>query len=227
MTEVILTPYKDLSFLILNLLDFRYNTPMSKLITFVGVSGVGKTTLAKALATTGDFATGFEQHDTRPFQHLFDKDKRYALPNQIDYFLLRAEQERILRADPRPALIDGGLDVDFHGFARLFHARGYLSDAEYDLCKRLYDQLRLALPMPELVVYLTASDEVVRERLASRDRVNIATADDARMLKKYFKAWLGTLPAMQVLEFDVSAEGLDYKRLLEEITSELDNRAIY
>ena len=199
---------------------------MSKLITFVGVSGVGKTTLARALAATGNFATGFEQHDTRPFQHLFDKDKRYALPNQIDYFLLRAEQEHILRADPRSALLDGGLDVDFHGFARLFHARGYLNDAEYDLCKRLYAQLRLSLPMPELVVYLTASGEVIRERLAKRDRVNIATSADAGLLKKYLEEWLDTLPAKQVLEFDVSVEDLGYKRLLQEIISEFDNREI-
>lgn len=187
---------------------------MANLITFVGVSGVGKTTLAKALAATSDFATGFEQHDTRPFQHLCDKDKRYTLHNQIDYFLLRAEQERILRADSRPALLDGGLDVDFHGFARLFHKHGYLSDAEFDLCKRLYKQLRLALPAPELVVYLTASDEVVRERLAGRDRVNIATANDAGLLKGYLKEWLETLPQENVLRFDVSESDMSYGKIL-------------
>ncbi len=187
---------------------------MAKLITFVGVSGVGKTTLARALAVSGDFATGFEQHDTRPFQHLCDQDKRYTFHNQIDYFLLRAEQERILRRDPRPALLDGGLDVDFHGFARLFHTRGYLSDAEFDLCKRLYEQLRLALLAPELVVYLTASDEVVRERLAGRERVNIATADDAGLLKKYLEEWLETLPQESVLRFDVSESDMGYSEIL-------------
>ena len=187
---------------------------MGKLITFVGVSGVGKTTLAKALAKAGDFATGFEQHDSRPFQHLCDADKRYTLHNQVDYFLLRAEQERALRADPLPALLDGGLDVDFHGFARLFHKRGYLDEAEFALCERLYAQLRLALPIPELIVYLTASEEIVHQRLAARDRVNIATADDASLLKRFLKNWLDTLPDENVLYLDVSNVDVSYRALL-------------
>ncbi len=187
---------------------------MSKLITFVGVSGVGKTTLVNALAKTGDFATGLEQHDTRPFQHLFDQDKRYALPNQVDYLLLRAEQERELRARPELALVDGGLDVDFHGFARLFHTRGYLSTAEFDLCKRLYTQLRAALPAPDLVVYLTAREEVIKERLANRDRVNIATTDDAGLLKEYLEEWLDMLPQKNVLRLDVSDIDMSYREVL-------------
>lgn len=195
---------------------------MSKLITFVGVSGVGKTTLAKALAAAGNFATGFEQHDTRPFQHLCDADKRYTLHNQVDYFLLRAEQERTLRADPRPALLDGGLDVDFHGFARLFHKRGYLSDDEYTLCERLYTQLRLALPLPNLVVYLTASEDVIRQRLAGRNRVNIATADDADLLKEYLEAWMGKLPKENLLKFDVSNSDLSYSDILPKLLQRIE-----
>ncbi len=195
---------------------------MAKIITFVGVSGVGKTTLARALAASGNFATGFEQHDTRPFQHLCDADKRYTLHNQVDYFLLRAEQERALRADPRPALLDGGLDVDFHGFARLFHQRGYLSDDEYALCERLYTQLRLALPLPDLVVYLTASDEVIRQRLAARNRVNIATAADAALLKEYLEDWLNDLPQPTLLKLDVSNSDMTYSGILPKLLHRID-----
>lgn len=195
---------------------------MAKLITFVGVSGVGKTTLARALAASGNFATGFEQHDTRPFQYLCDADKRYTFHNQVDYFLLRAEQERALRADPRPALLDGGLDVDFHGFARLFHTRGYLSDDEYALCERLYTQLRLSLPQPELIVFLIASDEVIHKRLSTRNRVNIATADDANLLKEYLEAWLADLPQENLLKFDVSNCDLTYNNILPKLLHRIE-----
>ena len=144
---------------------------MAGILAFVGVSGVGKTSLVRALASRGDFALGLESHAERPFQSLFQRDPRHALANQIDFLLFHAEQERLLRADPRPALVDGGLDLDFHGFTRLFHARGWLSDPEFDLIRRLFTLTRHLLPPPDLIVHLTASDEVIRTRLASRGRV--------------------------------------------------------
>ena len=65
---------------------------MGDLVAVVGVSGVGKTALVRALAETQKFKTAFEQHAGRPFQALFKQDPRYALANQIDYLLLRAAQ---------------------------------------------------------------------------------------------------------------------------------------
>ena len=115
---------------------------MPKLISVVGASGVGKTAFVKALSKTGKFAIAYEQHAERPFQALFKDDPRYALANQMDYLLLRAEQERMPRTSPQIGLMDGGLDLDFHGFTRLFHSAGLLSDPEYDLCRRLYAFIR-------------------------------------------------------------------------------------
>ena len=65
---------------------------MGKLIVVVGNSGVGKSTLTEALCAAEDFATGMEEHIARPFQALFKNDRAFALANQIDYLLLRAEQ---------------------------------------------------------------------------------------------------------------------------------------
>ena len=129
---------------------------MSKLIAIVGTTGVGKTSLARALASAANLELRLEQHAERPFQILFKTDKRYGLANQIDYLLLRAEQERELRTSGHTGLVDGGLDQDFHGFTRLFHARGYLSAAEFDLCRRFYTFARATLPLPDLIIHLRA-----------------------------------------------------------------------
>lgn len=190
---------------------------MGRLITVVGASGVGKTTLVSALSKTGKFVTAYEQHVERPFQSLFKQDARYALPNQIDYLLLRAEQERELRASPHVGLMDGGLDLDFHGFTRLFRARGFLSDAEYDLCARFYALTRQLLPPPELIVHLTASREAIAARLAARDRINIASAEDTELFNSLLEEWLTGIPSERVLELDATDEALNYGRSVKSI----------
>src|SRR5258706_2768897 len=189
---------------------------MNKLIVIVGPSGAGKTTLANALVKRGDFDLALEQHNERPFQTLFKQDQKYALSNQLDYLLYRAEQERVLREGNKPALMDGGLDLDFHGFTRLFHARGWLTDAEFDLCKRFYSLARNLLPLPDLIIALSASPQTITERLASRDRVNIATNDDTDMLTQFIDEWLEIQPDEKALKVDTSNEGKDYQLSIED-----------
>src|SRR5215213_1494640 len=187
---------------------------MGKLIAVVGASGTGKTALVQALANAYPFVTAYEEHAQRPFQALFKQDARYALANQVDYLLLRAEQEKYLRALPlaQVGLIDGGLDLDFHGFTQLFHRRGLLTDPEFDLCRRVYGFMRESLPLPELIIRLCADESTVAERLSRRDRINIASAEDTPLFNLFVDEWLASLPPGQVLELDVSNETVDYER---------------
>ncbi len=187
---------------------------MSQLIAIIGPSGVGKTALVEALAGAGDFEVALEQHSQRPFQALYQQDARYGLANQVDYLLLRAEQEIALRASSRIALVDGGLDLDYHGFTRLFHSRGLLADPEFDLCRRLYFTLRSLLPLPELIVRLRASRETVAGRLSARDRINIASADDFAAFESFLDEWLSTVEPGRVLEVDVSAHDPSYRQIV-------------
>ena len=187
---------------------------MGKLVTIIGPSGIGKTALVHALTKEHPFAIALEQHEERPFQALFKQDPRYGLANQIDYFLLRVEQERTLRAAPQIGLIDGGLDLDYHGFARLFHVRGLLTDPEFDLCKRLYETLRGLMPLPELIIRLRADQETVAGRLSARDRINIATAEDFILFESFLDEWQVTLDPIQVFEIDVSAHDPKYEQII-------------
>jgi deoxyadenosine/deoxycytidine kinase len=185
---------------------------MAELIAVVGASGVGKTAFVRALAKAYPFVTAYEQHAERPFQALFKNDTRYALANQVDYLLLRAKQEKALRLSPQIGLIDGGLDLDFHGFTRLFHSRCLLTDPEFDLCRDVYDLLREFLPRPELLIRLRAEQGTVARRLAARDRINIASAEDTALFDSFLDEWLASISSDQVLELDVAGETLEYER---------------
>ena len=185
---------------------------MTKLISVVGASGVGKTALVQALARTGKFTIAYEQHAERPFQNLFKQDTRYALANQIDYLLLRAEQEAALRASRQIGLMDGGLDLDFHGFTRLFHHRHLLTDPEHDLCRRVYTFVRASFPPPDLIVRLDADEGTVARRLSARERVNIASAEDTALFNSFLDEWIAGIPSAQLLELNVSNETLDYTK---------------
>jgi len=183
---------------------------MTKLITIIGPSGVGKTSLVHALAQIENFATAYEQHTERPFQQLAKQDPKYIFANQMDYLILRAEQEKELRASPKIGLMDGGLDLDFHGFTRLFLSRNLLNQNEFDLCRRFYLLTRELLPVPELIVRLKTDEETVAGRLSRRKRINIANADDTAQFNSYLDEWLTSIPSQQLLELDVSTESLQY-----------------
>ncbi len=195
---------------------------MGKIIVFTGNTGVGKTTLVKELSKLEIFSAGIEQHIERPFQLLFKQNQAYALANQVDYLLFRAEQESVLRHKHQIGIIDGGLDQDFHAFTKLFHTRGMLSDQEFDLCQRLYIFLRSQLSEPDLIIHLTAPLEVVQKRLSSRDRINIAEKNDLCLLDSYLEEWISTLPKKKVIRLEVSDVSPSYSEVLSTLINQIN-----
>lgn len=197
---------------------------MKPLISIVGASGVGKTTLMQALCKKHDFATAYEEHEERPFQKLFKQDIKYALANQLDYLIHKAEQEKDVRRSDKMALMDGGLDLDFHGFTRLFHTHNWLSDLDFDLCRRFYNLIRAHQPAPDLIVVLSADEKVIQQRLASRDRINIASGDDAKMLEAFINEWLESIHPSKILRIDVSSESIGYAQSISQIMEKINGK---
>jgi deoxyadenosine/deoxycytidine kinase len=184
---------------------------MGKLITIVGSNGSGKTTLTKALCDQTSSTPWLESHEDRPYQPLFSQDvRRYALPNQIDYLLRRAEQEGEIRAGEVTGVQDGGLDQDYYLYTHLFHHKGFLDKQEFALCQRTYQALRAGLPAPDLIVWLRTPLNLLEERLRARARLidleQIVTMKDLPLLEKYLNDWLEKVDPHRLLILDANMQ---------------------
>jgi len=135
-------------------------------IAVEGPIGVGKTTLAKRLADVLQSDLLLERAEDNPFLPRFYRDpKNAALPTQLFFLFQRAQQIQSLRQGDlfRPArVVDFLMDKD-----RLFAALT-LSEEELKLYQQVYGQMTLDAPVPDLVIYLQAPVEVLRQRIETR-----------------------------------------------------------
>jgi len=198
---------------------------MGNVIAIAGNTGIGKTTLAMRLGERTGYQIFFEELTSRPFQRLFRFDTRFALANQIDFLVMRAEQERIIRSQSSAGILDGGLDIDYYVFSRLFHEKGWLTEPEFELLTRLYRSFRQFLPQPEVIISMSADIDTVIRRYRARSReLEIAQQEDARLIDKYLRDWLATLPKDIIITLDASGDDPTYNRILPGLVEELTKR---
>jgi len=137
-------------------------------IVVEGPVGVGKTTLAKRLAESFDTDLLLEGADENPFLNgFYENKKNVAFQTQLFFLFQRAQQMQDLRqADMfRPVHVaDFIMEKD-----RLF-AELTLDEEEFKLYQQVYQHLTIDAPVPDLVIYLQASVDVLRKRISHRGR---------------------------------------------------------
>jgi deoxyadenosine/deoxycytidine kinase len=135
-------------------------------IVVEGPIGCGKTSLARRLAERMGATTLLEDPKANPFLQLFYRDmKRYALPTQLFFLFQRVQQLEGLR---QPDFFATPVVADFALAKDPLFARLTLDDAEYQLYSRIYEHVKPQAPVPDLVIYLQASTEVLASRVRKR-----------------------------------------------------------
>jgi len=138
---------------------FRY-------IVVEGPIGAGKTSLTYKLAERLDADTLLENAGDNPFlPRFYQEPKRYALPTQLHFLFDRTRQLRDLAQGD---LFRAGTVSDFLIDKDMLFARLNLDDDEFELYQKVYADLAPQAPTPDLVIYLQAPIDALRERVHRR-----------------------------------------------------------
>jgi deoxyguanosine kinase len=177
-----------------------------------GVIGVGKTTLARLLQPRFAADLVLEVFEENPFLPNFYADReRYAFQTQIFFLLSRYRQQQAIRLDNRPLLTDYTFAKD-----RLF-AHLTLHGEELKMYERVHRALAEKIVLPDLVVYLRASLDVLMARIAARDRPyeRQMDRDYIEQVRQAYERHFADYTATPLLV--IETDGLDYVRNPEDL----------
>jgi deoxyadenosine/deoxycytidine kinase len=205
---------------------------LSRYIAIEGPIGVGKTALARRLADSLSGDLVLEEFEENPFLERFYRDRSsVALPTQMFFLFARARQiEQMRQSD-----LFSNIRISDYLFTRdrLF-AELNLDAEELKLYEQIADNLAVDAPVPDLVIYLQASVDVILQRLSRRDsrydryieRPYLERLTDAysRFFHNYDDGPLLIVNASQINP--ISNDG-DYAQLFEQIECTTSGRRFF
>jgi len=135
-------------------------------IAIEGPIGVGKTTLSRLLAEEFNYRMVLEDVHGNPFLSDFYKDRsKHAFQTQVFFLLSRYRQQKELAQQD---LFQRGVVSDYIFAKDKVFAYLNLSEDELSLYESLYNLLDSQILKPDLVIFLQAATDVLKERIKKR-----------------------------------------------------------
>ena len=206
------------------LAEVSFTVTTGSSLALLGPNGAGKTTLTKRLASSFNYDTLLEEPESNPFLERFYQDRKsHALPTQLFFLFQRVRQIQDLRQDDlfRPVRI-----ADFLIEKDPLFAQVTLDKDELALYQRVYEQLTIDAPRPDLVIYLQAPVDVLLRRIKRRG-VRSEQAIDAGYLEALNEAYTrffhfydqSPLLSVNAGEIDWVNSEVSYQKLVDHIVS--------
>ena len=199
-----------------------------KYIAIEGAIGVGKTTLAKKISDTVKCKTLFEDYVANPFlKDFYDNNQLNSFSTQVHFLLRRIEQSIEVKTTKNLLISDF-----YFGKDELF-AKLNLTQMEYAMYQELRKKLDFNPPIPDLIIYLQASSEILLERVKKRGldiernikKKYIDSVNEIYM--KHFHEYTAS-PVLIINTSNVNINNeTDYQILIEEISSEINGKKYF
>ncbi|CAM4408889.1 deoxyguanosine kinase [Bacillus manliponensis] len=201
-------------------------------ITVEGPIGVGKTSLAKEISTHMQLHLLKEIVDENPFLGKFYEDiQEWSF--QTEMFFLCNRYKQLEDIDTKYLKQQEPVVADYHIFKNLIFASQTLQGVQYEKYIHIYRILTKDMPIPNVIVYLTASLETLQKRIAMRGREFEKNMDPnylMQLIEDYetaMEAFKKDHPNIPVLKFN--GDNMDFvnnKEDLQLILSTLQNTLI-
>jgi len=201
-------------------------------IVVEGPIGVGKTSLARRLAASFETDLLLECAEENPFLERFYQDPRSgALPAQLFFLFQRARQ----MADMRQADMFQPVRVaDFLMEKDRLFAELTLDADELKLYEQVYNHLTVDAPVPDLVIYLQAPEDVLLKRIARRG-IRYERRIDVHFLHRLSEAYArlflyyeaSPLLIVNAAYIDLINNEADYQALIEQIHTARSGRQYF
>lgn len=197
---------------------------LPKYIAIEGPIGVGKTTLANKIAETFNYDAFLEQPSENPFlKNFYRNPSQSALATQLFFLFQRMQQIQDLK---QRSLFEAVRVADFLIEKDRLFAEVTLSNEEMDLYDKVYDHLTLDAPTPDLVIYLQAPIDVLKDRITKRGNINeqYLTLDYLEKLNDAYSRFFLNYNAAPLLiinaaDIDLEFNENDYESLVTSIMS--------
>lgn len=184
-------------------------------IAVEGPIGVGKTTLTEAISKTFSYNQLKEISGENPFLDQFYQDKeKWSFQTEMFFLCNRYEQLKQINKE----YISKGLPVvaDYHVFKNILFAQRTLESKDFEKYKEIYHILTKDLPMPNVLVSLSASLPTLLRRIDERGRSYEADMDPSylRQLSEDYHAYLPEFEAVHpnIPVIHINGDEVDYVR---------------
>ena len=155
---------------------------------YIAVEGpirVGKSTLANVIADRLNAQRVIEPEDNPFLRQFYEAKPGAAFQAQFAFMIRRFEQLKPLEVGPQS---HKAVVADYIFEKDKIFAYINLTDQELEVYNRYYQHFREQLPVPDLVIYLQASPEVLKKRLRKKNSPGESAVSDA-YLEEVVKAY--------------------------------------